>query len=103
MTSYQLTTEAQHSLIEIESYSLENFGKRQTVHYLHQLSSRMEWLAHNQQLGKPRPELSKSVPLLSYPQGSHIIYFQSLDPKQIVVIDVLHKLMEPGLYLQDEN
>ena len=101
MTSYQLTTEAQHSLTKIESYSLETFGKRQTGYYLHQLSSRMEWLAHNQQLGKSRPELSKTVPLLSYPQGSHIIYFQSLGSKQIVIIDVLHKSMEPELYLQD--
>lgn len=99
ITSYRLTTEAQHSLIEIESYSLETFGKQQTVKYLRELANRMEWFAQNQKVAKLRPELTDVIELFSYPQASHTIYFQSLGPKEIVIIDVLHKSMEPKLHL----
>lgn len=101
--SYRLTIEAQRSLIVIETYSLETFGKRQTARYMRELAGRMEWLAHNQNLGRQRPDLFESWLCYSYPQGSHIIFYEIISPSLINIIDVLHKSMEPELHLDQDT
>ena len=98
MARYLLTIEAQHSLQHIESYSTKEFGKKQTVLYLTKLRDRMRFLAENPKLGVERTDLLLDWLCHSYPEGSHIIYYE-IHSDHIVIIDVLHRSMEPELHL----
>ena len=97
MPKYVLSPQAQASLKEIRSYSLENFGKRQTTLYLKKLRERMKDLAATPSKGKARDEIK--VGYYSSFVGAHTIHYRVSDT-HIDIIDVLHQHMEPTRHLQ---
>ena len=77
MAKYILSPAAQNSLKEIKSYSLKNFGKRQTTIYLKKLHVCMQDLADTPSKGTERPELKKGY--YSKFIASHAIYYRVSD------------------------
>ena len=96
MSRYVLSPAAQESLKQIHKYSLENFGKRQTVLYLKKLRDRMQYLADSPARGKIRDDIKSGY--YSHFEGSHTIYYRIRDT-HIDIIDVLHQSMEPVRHL----
>ena len=96
MAKYILSPNAQKSLKEIKEYSLETFGKRQTLIYLEELNDKMKYLAENPQRGKIRNNIKQGY--YSAYQGSHIIFYL-IKTDHIAIIDILHKSMESALHL----
>ncbi len=96
MPSYQLSPQAQKSLIQISHYTVENFGKKQNKIYLKMLRERMRTAAKNPEKGKDRGEIK--VGYYSIRAESHHIYYRISDT-QIEIIDVLHQSMEPTKHI----
>ena len=96
MSRYVLSPAAQQSFKQIHKYSLENFGKRQTVLYLKKLRDRMQYLADSTARGKVRNDIKAGY--YSHFEGSHTIYYRIRDT-HIDIIDVLHQSMEPAQHL----
>ena len=96
MAKYILSPAAQNSLKGIKSYSLKNFGKRQTTIYLKKLHVCMQDLADTPSKGTERPELKKGY--YSKFIASHAIYYRISDT-HIGIIDILHQSMEPKLHI----
>ena len=88
MANYVLSALAQQNIIEIRDYTLEIWGREQTIKYISLLEQRLEWLAANPNFGKKRNEVNEG--LLSYPEGNHIIFYR-IRTKQIEIIAVLHQ------------
>ncbi len=96
MSQYVLSPAAQVSLKQIREYSLENFGKQQTVMYLKKLRDRMQYLADSPVRGKVRDDIKSGY--YSHFEGSHTIYYLIRDT-HIDIIDVLHQSMESARHL----
>jgi toxin ParE1/3/4 len=96
MPKFVLSPQAQKSLRQIRSYTLENFGKQQTKFYLNAIHTRMLHLAKHPLDGKLRDDIRSGY--YSYFEGSHTIYYRIRDT-HIDVIDVLHQSMEPNRHL----
>lgn len=96
MPSYILSPQAQASLGQIRDYTLEQFGKNQTTHYLSMIRDRLRVLANKPSIGKHRDDIKAGY--YSAFVGSHTIYYTITDT-HIDILDILHQRMEPGLYL----
>jgi len=87
MRKYFLSSEAQKSLIDIYTYSTENFGSVQAKQYALALRQRMRLLAASPLTGRQRNELKSGY--YSYPEGTHMIYYR-IQGEDIEILDVLH-------------
>jgi toxin ParE1/3/4 len=96
MSQYQLSSQAQQSLIQISQYTLENSGPRQKKNYLTMLRDRMRAVAKNPEKGMQRNEIK--IGYYSVQAEKHHIYYRIRDT-HIEVIDVLHQSMEPKIHL----
>lgn len=96
MARYKLTKAAQADLQDIAQYTAERWGDIQAKAYLSNLRATLDQLAQHPNLGKQRPDVSEKA--LSYPSGSHVIYYL-IQKDHIVVFGVLHKRMVPRLHL----
>ena len=54
---YRVTPRAAADLNRIATYTLRNWGRRQTTAYLKALSDRFGWLAEHPEIGRARPEI----------------------------------------------
>lgn len=98
MSAYFLTKDAEMDLIQIRQYTLNKWGKVQSLKYLQALRQTLELLATSPLLGKLRAEVKDNA--RSFPHASHVIYyFQHKD--KLVVFGVLHKHMVPLNHLSD--
>lgn len=95
-TIYRLTPDAQSDLIEIQQYTLRQWGIAQSRKYLSELRKTMCLLAEAPSLGKFRPEVETDV--LSFPHVSHVIYYV-VHEQQVIIFGVLHKRMVPIKHL----
>ena len=98
MAKYILSPNAARSVIEINQYTIDNFGERQAVRYLKNLRDRSNFLVENPDLGAERDDIKFGYN--SYFEGSHTIYYKILGDN-IAIIDILHQSMEPGRYLPE--
>lgn len=96
MPGYRLTPEAQSDLIDIRRYGIEQWGTAQSQYYLSELRVRIQLLAENPSLGKPRPEVAEGVRSFLY--ESHVIYYM-VHQQQLVIFGVLHQRMVPLKHL----
>jgi toxin ParE1/3/4 len=96
MAKYLLSPQAQTSLKNIQAYSLEHFGKKQTTAYLKNLRDCLRDLAATPSKGTARDDIKKGYH--SYFVGSHTIYYR-ISNGYIGIIDVLHQRMEPTRHL----
>jgi len=98
LTKIILSKEAREDLIGIGSYTQKKWGREQRLKYLEQLHSTFKKLAEGQLRGRQRNELVGSP--LSYPEGSHIIFYQETK-NGIEVLRILHKRMDFGKYFKE--
>ena len=96
MAKYILSPAAQSRLKEIKTYTLKNFGKRQTTIYLKNLHVCMQDLADEPSKGTERNDIKKGY--YSKFIGSHTIYYRISDT-HIGIIDILHQAMEPKRHI----
>ncbi|WP_321415966.1 type II toxin-antitoxin system RelE/ParE family toxin [uncultured Desulfobacter sp.] len=59
MIQYILSPNAQKSLRDIKAYSLEEFGKEQTILYLKLIEKKLQMIAESPDIGRKREEIKK--------------------------------------------
>ncbi len=91
MPSYRLTPAAKSDLLEIWDYTVKTWGKNQTEKYLLNIEVKLEQLAANPEMGKPRPEIRPGF--YSFPVGKHIIFYLPTG-NHIHIIGILHGRMD---------
>ncbi|WP_298238072.1 type II toxin-antitoxin system RelE/ParE family toxin [uncultured Algibacter sp.] len=92
MANYKLSGKAEADLIGIYTYSIRNFGLKQSRTYLKDLESFFNELA-------TRPELERDASLFAhglkfYNYQSHVIFYQFIDTNHILIVRVLGKHMD---------
>ncbi|HKL81283.1 MAG TPA: type II toxin-antitoxin system RelE/ParE family toxin [Desulfobacter sp.] len=97
MTQYILSPNAQKSLGNIKTYSLEEFGEEQTITYLKLIKKKLQMISESPDIGRNREEIKKGY--LSFLAGSHIIFYRKAK-NHVDIIDILHQSMEPYRYLK---
>lgn len=94
MAKFHLTPLALSSMQSIGEYTKSQWGVEQRNKYLKELDNAFYELANSPNLGKSRSEIKQGM--RSYQRGKHIIFYM-VEPKQIVVLNILHKSMLPEL------
>ena len=87
MSEIRLTSAAARDINEIEQYSAEEFGSRQTAEYLDGLREAFARLRDYPGMGIRRDDLRLETRSLRY--GSHRIYYRPM-PGGIVIQRILH-------------
>ncbi len=100
MPNYCFTADAQSDLIEIRSYTLKQWGSKQSKKYLSELRQTIRLLSETPTIGKQWSDISSDV--FSFPHASHVIYYIS-HKEQLVVFGVLHKSMVPNIHLENRD
>lgn len=90
--TYVLSPNAQGSLRNIKAYSLEQFGKEQTISYLKLIEKKLRMITKSPDIGRKREEIKKGY--LSSLAGSHVIFYRKAR-KHVDIIDILHQSMDP--------
>lgn len=97
---YKLTPASTADLIDIQRYTLEQWGKAQSVKYLESLHKTAQLLAENPLMVKTRPDVKKTA--YSFAHHEHIVYY-AVKPGGIVIFAVLHQTMLPKPHLADRR
>lgn len=92
-----LADEAKEDLVSIRQYTKKTWGLNQSKSYIAALRLSLRQLLENPFIGVDRSlDLGESV--CSFPQGSHMIYYQR-NGEDIVVLSILHQNMMPARHL----
>ena len=87
----QLTERALADLVKIESYSIEQWGKRVAKKYLADIEGRLRLIHENPGLLGSLEGLPE--PLQCYPAGKHVLVFD-VGPTSLVLLTVIHGSMD---------
>lgn len=71
---YNLTLQAENDLKEIWHYTVDRWNQEQADKYGEQLEQRLQWLAENPMLGRPRNEIKQGY--RSFNEGKHLIFYR---------------------------
>ncbi|MBB5518645.1 type II toxin-antitoxin system RelE/ParE family toxin [Amphiplicatus metriothermophilus] len=96
MSRYVFSAQARADLDSVLSYTLEGWGARQAKTYLDALETRLQALAKTPSMGRARPDLAEGV--LSFPSGSHVIYYKQIRGG-IAVVRILHGRRDPSRHI----
>ena len=92
-----ITDRAKRHMADIKRFTESQWGREQSVKYMHEIRVKIELLAQSPQIGINRSEeLGRSIH--SFFVGSHTIYYK-YDSKTLVIHAVLHQTMTPQLHL----
>lgn len=75
MKTYQLTNRAEHDLIDIFSYGIEQFGLIQAQNYSIELANCFDLIVKNPQIGREAKAIAKGV--RRHEHKSHIILYET--------------------------
>jgi toxin ParE1/3/4 len=100
MRALRLSQQAQNHLDEIKSYTLLNWGLKQSTKYLIELHQTSLLLTKNPQIGQQRNDLNEGV--FSFSHKSHTIYYKYND-EQLFILAYLHQSMLPAKHLPSRN
>lgn len=92
MAKYFLTKKAVSGLLGIWDYTVHNWSKNHAEKYYSQLINSFGFLANNPKSGKKYFEVHRNT--LGYKSGKHIIFYQLLPSKDIIIIRILHQQMD---------
>ncbi|APA93867.1 MULTISPECIES: type II toxin-antitoxin system RelE/ParE family toxin [Myroides] len=92
MAKYILTNRAVKDLSEIWSYTFEAWSEQQANKYYTLLIETCQKITNNPTLGKSYDRINTH--LLGFAIGKHIIFYQILQNKDILVIRFLHERMD---------
>jgi toxin ParE1/3/4 len=90
---------AEKDLADILQLTVSKWGADQANRYLDGLEQLTARLAEQPAMGSGCEDLAKG--LRAFPYQSHVLYYL-VEPRRLVIARVLHKLMNPALYLNVE-
>ena len=96
MEAYKLTPDAQLDLLNINRFTIREWGKAQAKNYISGLKSTIKTLSETPTLGKHPANMEEDISC--FPYKSHVIYYV-LNNKYLVVFAVLHGSMSPNRHL----
>ena len=94
MSSYRLTPRAADEIIDIEIYSIAQFGSRQAERYKHGLVACFELLTAQPMLGRIARNIGPDI--RRHEHGSHVIFYR-IDEEGILILAVVHERSMPDL------
>lgn len=100
MKKLRLSESAKLDLIEIEQYSMENWGENAASKYMAILKNGFKALRSNSFLGMDRSSLKDGYRSLSF--GQHIIFYKPRET-EIYVLAVLHEKQSLVKNLEDRE
>lgn len=92
MGDVRFSRRAEADLLEIGSYTLREWGSKQTARYLRDLQRCTALLASNPRLGRACDEVRPG--LMRFEKGLHVFFYR-MSPEGIIVSRVLHREMLP--------
>lgn len=95
---YLLTEYSRNDLIKIRHYTFQQWGSRQSTHYLDQLKKTLNLLSEMPLMGKHCQD-DLVLDVFRFPFNSHMIYYSSLPNNKIMIVAVLHQGMSPQQHL----
>lgn len=97
MVKYRLTPLTKADIKGIWNYTDNMWGTAQADKYIKLLEHRIELLAENPSIGKPRDEIRPEY--FSFPESRHVIFYR-IRKGRIEIARILHARMEPDLHFQ---
>jgi len=85
--NYVISAKARADIKSIAKYTIENFGREQSLKYAQGLKATLQELAENPEMGR-RYVAVKNLMLLRYRYKSHVIFYH-IDDKDIFIVRVL--------------
>jgi toxin ParE1/3/4 len=92
MAKYQLTNKAVNDISEIWNYTADNWSEIQADNYYTLLLNTCQDLTDGKIMGKNYPEINSAIS--GYRAGQHILFYQSLSDKEILIVRILHVQMD---------
>lgn len=92
MAKYQLTNKAVNDISEIWNYTADNWSEIQADKYYTLLLNTCQDLAAGKIKGKNYLEIDSAISV--YRAGQHILFYQSLSDKEILIVRILHVQMD---------
>ena len=94
MSSYRLTPRAADEIIDIEFYSIAQFGSRQAERYKQGLAACFELISSQPMLGRIAKNIGSDI--RRHEHGSHVIFYRS-EQEGILILAVVHERSMPDL------
>ena len=98
MSQYVLTEYSRNDLISIRRYTFQQWGSRQSAHYLDQLKKILHLLSEMPLMGKSCED-DLALDMYRFPFNSHVIYYSLLPNNSIMIVAILHQGMSPSVHL----
>ncbi len=92
MARFLLSNKAVDDLSKIWYYTYEVWSETQADEYFQLLIDTCQEIAKNTAIGKNYDEVEKNI--LGFRVGKHIIFYQDIQQKQILVVRILHEQMD---------
>jgi len=99
MAKYQLTNKAVNDISEIWNYTADNWSEIQADTYYDLLLNTCQDLVDGKIMGKNYPEINSAIS--GYRAGQHILFYQTLSDKEILIVRILHVQMDLKNRIQD--
>lgn len=92
MVEFYLSNKAVDDLSNIWEYTCDEWSEKQADIYYNSLLKTCKELAENPNLGKQYLEIGNNI--LGYLANKHIIFYQTISKKEIVIVRILHGSMD---------
>jgi len=100
MRAIEYTASAEADLAGIVEFTLTTWGAGQARRYIEGLETLTARLVEQPALGMSCMDLSPG--LRAFPYQSHVLYYL-VEPERLIVVRVLHKRMNPSLYVSTDE
>jgi len=90
--SFSLTQAARADLKSIATYTQQRWGKQQRKLYAKQFDDAFHMLAEKPETGVSCDFIKQGY--RKFPNGSHVIFYRSLEAGPILIVRILHKRMD---------
>ncbi|KAB0680733.1 type II toxin-antitoxin system RelE/ParE family toxin [Aureimonas leprariae] len=87
MSSWSSNRRAEDDLLDIYVHSVEAFGRRQAVEYIHGFEHVFELLASNPRMGRRAETIAPNV--RRHEHGRHVILYEEI-PDGVLILAVVH-------------
>lgn len=92
MAKYLLSNKAVEDISKIWDYTYETWSENQADKYYELLIETRKEIAKSPTIGKNYDNIEKSI--LGFSVGKHIIFYQEVKPREILVVRILHERMD---------
>lgn len=94
MADYRISRRAEHDLIEIYVYGLEQFGRAQAARYQADMERCFLLLAEQPRMGRSAEAIAPGV--RRHEHGQHVVLYEE-DDRGILILAVIHQRSLPRL------